>query len=331
MGRVYIIAEAGVNHNGDVDIAKELIRKAKEAGADAVKFQTFIADELAAPDARTAEYQAKNIGAESQLEMLRKLEFNFQTFAELKEYSGKIGIDFLSTPFDLKSIDFLTKLELPFIKIPSGEITDKPYLVKIANTGLPVIISTGMSTMEEIREALQIFNLYPKNKLTLLHCTTEYPAPFSEINLRAMVKLKEAFGYPVGYSDHTTGIEVSIAAAALGAEVIEKHFTLDKTMKGPDHKASVEPQELQELVNAVRNIEKAMGDGEKTPSVSEHKNRNLVRKSIVASRDIVEGELFTEDNLGVKRPGDGISPMKWETVLGTVSPRRFKKDEKIEL
>lgn len=331
MAKTFIIAEAGVNHNGNKEIAKELIIKAKEVGADAIKFQTFIAKELVTDEAKTAIYQENNMGAKSQLHMLKDLELSFDNFVELKTFAMEAGIEFLSTPFDFQSIEFLKNLSLSRMKIPSGEITDKPYLQKIAELGLPVILSTGMSTMEEISDALNVFESYPPNMLTLLHCTTEYPAPFEEINLNAIITLKEVFGYPVGYSDHTSGIEASIAAVALGAVVIEKHFTLDKAMIGPDHKASMMPSEFKMLVHAIRNIEKSLGDGKKVPSVSERKNISLVRKSIVASRNIEKGEIFSEENLGVKRPGDGISPMKWDKIIGLTSTKSYRKDEKIKL
>ena len=332
MGRTYIIAEAGVNHNGNINIAKELIVKASEAGADAIKFQTFRAKELVSATAKMADYQKKNTGkSEGQLEMLERLELSFDDFIELKKFSENNGIDFLSTPFDLKSLDFLVSLSLRYLKIPSGEITNKPYLLRIANSGIPIILSTGMSDLEEVKAALKLFEGYPKNNITILHCTTEYPAPFREINLRAMQTIKETFGYSVGYSDHTRGIEASIAAVALGATIIEKHFTLDKGMEGPDHAASADVRELKGLINSIRNIEMALGDGRKSPSDSEIKNIEIVRKSIVASRDIVAGEVFSEDNLGVKRPGDGISPMKWNEIIGRNAIRNFKKDEKIEI
>lgn len=331
MNKVYIIAEAGVNHNGDIALARQLIIEAKKAGADAVKFQTFVAKNLVSLFAPKADYQKQNTDtAESQLEMLQKLELSFEDFKHLSEYAKQQDIEFISTPFDEESIDFLNTLDMPFWKIPSGEITNKPYLRKLAGTGKPIMLSTGMSTMEEIAEALEIFHDYLKSSITILHCNTEYPTPFQDVNLKAMTTIANQFGVEVGFSDHTAGIEVPIAAVALGASTIEKHFTLDKTMQGPDHKASLEPAELAAMVNAIRNIELSIGDGVKKPSPSESKNITIARKSIVASRDIKQGEKFTTDNITVKRPGDGVSPMKWEEVLGSVAHRSFQKDEKIE-
>lgn len=332
MSKVYIIAEAGVNHNGDVNRAKQMIIEAKKAGADAVKFQTFVSKNLVSFFAPKAQYQIQTTGkAESQLEMLQKLELSFEHFTMLSQFAKEAAIDFLSTPFDLDSIDFLTKLNMPLWKIPSGEITNLPYLWKIAATKKPIILSTGMSTMEEIGEALEIFKDYDRGDITLLHCNTEYPTPFSDVNLRAMLSIRDSFGVNVGYSDHTVGIEIPIAAVALGACVIEKHFTLDKTLPGPDHKASLEPDELATMVSAIRNVEQAIGDGVKQPSQSELKNRAIVRKSIVAKSDIHKGEQFTDMNLTTKRPGDGISPMKWDEIIGRAASRDFQADEKIEL
>ncbi len=330
MNNTYIIAEAGVNHNGDINLAKKMILEAKKAGADAVKFQTFISRELVSANADMAQYQKDNMGIkESQLKMLEKLELSFQDFISLNQYAKQVGIDFLSTPFDFKSIDFLVGLNLPFIKISSGEMTNKPYLVKVAKTKIPIILSTGMSTMEEVQAAINIFKEYSKEKIYLLHCTTEYPAPFEEINLKAIKTMKDSLGFPVGYSDHTKGIEASIAAVALGAVIIEKHFTLDRFMKGPDHQASIEPDELKQMVLAIRNIEKALGDGRKKPTKSEIKNLNVVRKSIVAARNIEKGEILSEENLTVKRPGNGISPMEWDIILGSIAKKNFKKDDQI--
>ncbi len=331
MSKVYIIAEAGVNHNGDVNLAKQMILEAKKAGADAVKFQTFTSENLVSLFAPKADYQKQTTDqAESQLEMLQKLELSYEHFTLLSHYAKEVGIEFLSTPFDHDSIDFLITLGMPLWKIPSGEITNKPYLMKIARTKKPIILSTGMSTMQEIGEALEVYFGYDLKCITLLHCNTEYPTPYQDVNLRAMRSLREAFGVNIGYSDHTKGIEIPIAAVAVGACVIEKHFTLDQTMPGPDHKASLEPTELTAMVNAIRNVEQAMGSSIKQPSPSEFKNRAIARKSIVANRDIRKGEIFTEDNLTVKRPGDGISPMKWDKVLGKIANRDFVKDEKIE-
>ncbi|MEE1250762.1 MAG: N-acetylneuraminate synthase [Lachnospiraceae bacterium] len=332
MEHVFIIAEAGDNHNGNFDLALQLVDKAVEAGADCVKFQTFVTENVVSKFAEKAEYQKENTGAdENQYEMIKKLELSFDQFREIQAYCQKKGIIFLSTPFDLDSIDFLQEINIPFWKIPSGEITNLPYLIRIAKTGKDIILSTGMSTMEEIASALDILKCNGAGKITLLHCNTEYPTPYEDVNLRAMKTLKDTFQVPVGYSDHTQGIEVPIAAVASGACVIEKHFTLDKTMEGPDHKASLEPDELKNMVSAIRNIEKAMGAEEKFPTKSEKKNITIARKSIVAKCDIKKGEQLTEDNLYVKRPGDGISPMKWFDVIGTTAIRNFKEDELIEL
>ncbi len=328
--KVLIIAEAGVNHNGSVELAKRLADEAKNAGADFVKYQTFIPEKIVAGDATMAEYQKKNIGKEeSQLEMLSKLSLRFKEFEEVKTYCEKIGIGFLSTPFDFDSIVFLNKLGLPFWKIPSGEVTNTPYLIKIAKTGKPVIMSTGMCNEEDIRFALNILKEYGSGEVTLLHCNTEYPTPFVDVNLKAMLTLKNSFKVRVGYSDHTQGIEIPIAAVALGAEVIEKHFTLDRNMEGPDHKASLEPGELKAMVKSIRHIEEALGSGEKVPSDSEKKNSVVVRKSIVAARDIKKGEAFSEENLTTKRPGNGISPKKWFEIMGKIATRDIFADELI--
>lgn len=331
MNRPYIIAEAGVNHNGSLELARKMILEAKKAGADAVKFQTFVSEKLVSQYAPKAEYQIMNTGkTESQLEMLKKLELSFSHFTLLNSYAKEIGIDFLSTPFDLESIEFLCSLEMPFWKIPSGEINNKPYLRRIAQTKLPIILSTGMSTLEEIEEALAIFEDYSRDNITLLHCNTQYPTPYEDVNLLAMTTLREHFHVRIGYSDHTVGIEVPIAATALGAEVIEKHFTLDKSMEGPDHKASLEPIELAAMVSAIGNTARALGDGRKKPSASEAVNRSIARKSIVAAKEIKQGELYTSENLTVKRPGDGISPMRWDEIIGRVADRDYSVDEKIE-
>lgn len=331
MSAVFIIAEAGVNHNGDVRLAKKLIDAAKNAGADAVKFQTFIAEGLVSKMAQKADYQKRATeNDESQLKMLKKLELSYGDFKDLKKYCEEKGILFLSTAFDFDSIDFLESLEMPIYKVPSGEITNLPYLMKIASTGKPVIMSTGMSDLDEVGLALEVLRDNGVGTMTLLHCNTQYPTPFEDANLKAMLTLKERFGLAVGYSDHTLGIEAPIAAIALGATVIEKHFTLDKSLDGPDHKASLDPQELKAMVTSIRNIEVALGDGIKQPSVSETTNKIVARKSIVARRHIVKGELFTEDNLTVKRPGNGISPMKWFEVLGMSAERDFCEDELID-
>lgn len=331
MGRTYIIAEAGVNHNGDFELAKKMILEGKKAGVDAVKFQTFIAGNLVSSNAKKADYQMKSTDSkESQQDMLKKLELSFQEFSLLKEYAEELSIDFISTPFDEDSVDFLDTLNMPFWKIPSGEITNLPYLLKVSKTQKPIILSTGMCTLEEIGEALNIFAHYNREDIILLHCNTEYPTPFQDVNLNAMQTLKEKFHVKVGYSDHTQGIEVPIAAVALGATVIEKHFTLDKKMSGPDHKASLEPDELKAMVKAIRNIETALGNGEKQPSESEKKNRVVARKSIVAKKDIKKGDIFTEENITTKRPGNGISPMEWFKVLGRIAEKNFQKDELIQ-
>lgn len=334
MKKVFIIAEAGVNHNGSVEIAKKLIDKAKDANVDAIKFQTFKSENVVSKNAEKAEYQKKNDkNSESQLEMIKKLELSFHDFEELKNYCKQKNILFLSTAFDNESIDFLNSLELPLFKIPSGEITNYPYLKKIAQIGKQVIMSTGMSTIEEIEQAVNVLetNGLERLQISLLHCNTEYPTPFEDVNLRAMQTLKEFFNVKIGYSDHTDGIEVSVAAVAMGAKIIEKHFTLNKNMEGPDHKASLEPDELKKMVESIRNIELALGNSKKQPSNSEIKNINIARKSIVAFRSIKKGENFTENNITTKRPGNGLSPMKWETILGKPAIRDFKTDEMIEI
>jgi len=332
MEKVYIIAEAGDNHNGDFNTALKLVDVAKRAGADCVKFQTFVTEEIISKYAEMAEYQKKNTGKEeSQFEMVKRLELSFDEFRKIKEYCDRVGIQFLSTPFDLKSVDFLNELGVPFFKIPSGEITNYPYLIKIAHTGKPVVMSTGMCEPDEILAAINVLEKNGSGEITLLHCNTEYPTPLKDVNLYAMRTMKKMFGKKVGYSDHTKGIEVPVAAVALGACVIEKHFTLDKNMPGPDHKASLEPDELGRMVKNIRNIEIALGDGVKRVSESERKNITIARKSIVARRNIQEGEILTEENLAVKRPGTGINPMQWMEVLGTRAVRDFKEDELIEI
>lgn len=329
---VIIIAEAGVNHNGSLETAKKLVDSAIDSGADIIKFQTFIAEKIISKFADKAEYQKKNDpNSKNQLEMVKKLELSFDDFLQLEEYCTAKGIEFMSTPFDFESIDFLNTIGMKRWKIPSGEITNLPYLIKIACLNQPVILSTGMSTMEEIETAVHLLRDNGVSDLTVLHCTTEYPAPFTDVNLYAMLTIKEKFGVTVGYSDHTKGIEVPIAAAALGATVIEKHFTLDKNMEGPDHKASIEPHELKAMVESIRNVEKALGDGVKRPAESERKNMMIARKSIVAKTQIRKGELFTEQNLTVKRPGNGITPMKWFDIMGQKAIRDFQEDELIEI
>lgn len=332
MSKVYIIAEAGVNHNGSLDIAKKLVDEAKKSGADCIKFQTFIAENIISKNAKQAKYQTKNIGKEqSQLEMIKKLELSFEDFKQLNNYCIEKNIDFLSTAFDLESIDFLESLGMNTWKIPSGEITNLPYLIKIAKLKKKVILSTGMSTMQEIEDAVNIFKKYGTTDITILHCTTQYPTLFEDVNLNAMLNIKEKFGYDVGYSDHTKGIEVPIAAVALGATVIEKHFTLDNNMIGPDHKASLQPDELKKMVESIRNIELSLGDGRKVVANSEKENMSIARKSIVAKKSIRKGQLLSEENITVKRPGDGISPMKWFDILGTVAIRDFEEDELIQI
>ncbi len=334
MDKIFIIAEAGVNHNGDIAIAKKMIDVAVDSGTDAVKFQTFKAESVISKFAPKAEYQKivtdKN---ESQLEMVKKLELDINAHMELIAYCKKKGIVFLSSPFDLESIDLLDKLGLRILKIPSGEITNFPYLRKIGSLNKRVIISTGMADLKEIEHALNILIKAGTSKedITVLHCNTEYPTPMEDVNLHAMLTIRDTFKVKVGYSDHTLGIEVSIAAAALGATVIEKHFTLDKNMAGPDHKASLEPSELMAMVMAIRNIENALGNDIKNSSKSELKNISIARKSIVAFKDIKKGDIFTEANITVKRPGTGISPMEWDKVIGMIAKKDFKEDELIEL
>lgn len=332
MKHVCIIAEAGVNHNGSFELAKQMVDTAKEAGVDYVKFQTFKPSSLVSKFAEKAEYQKQTTGAsESQLEMLQKLTLTDENFRELKEYCDLIGIGFISTPFDLESIRFLETFNMDFWKIPSGEITNRPYLEAIAKTGRKVIMSTGMCDLEEIREAVKVLEDNGTREIELLHCNTQYPTPFEDVNLNAMKNMQDNLNKPVGYSDHSLGIEVPIAAVALGAEIIEKHFTLNKEMDGPDHKASLDPVELKKMVNSIRNIEKALGNGLKKPSPSEKANKSVARKSIVAKRSISKGERFCEENLTTKRPGNGISPMRWHEILGLTAMRDFKEDELIEL
>lgn len=332
--KVFIIAEAGVNHNGSLVNAKKLINAAVMAGADAVKFQTFTASSLVSKQAPKATYQKMNCNdKETQFAMLKKLEFDKIQLRELIRYCRLKKIIFLSSPFDLKSVDLLAELGLQIIKIPSGEITNLPYLKKIGALNKEVILSTGMSAMEEIKAALDILvsSGTKKDNITVLHCNTQYPTPFEDVNLNAMITIKDTLGVKVGYSDHTLGIEVPIAAVALGASIIEKHFTLDRNMAGPDHKASLEPPELKTMVKAIRNIENALGSRVKKPSKSEMKNINIVRKSIVASKPIKRDEIFTDNNLITKRPGNGISPMKWNKVIGTKAKKNFSAGELIKI
>jgi N,N'-diacetyllegionaminate synthase len=332
--RTLIIAEAGVNHNGDLNLAKQLIDAAATAGADIVKFQTFNANRLVTRTAKKADYQAQTTnGEETQHDMLRRLELTEAMHHELISYSKTRNIAFLSTGFDIESVDLLLSLGQECFKIPSGEITNLPYLRHIGQLGKAIILSTGMATMGDIEAAIDVLEQAgtPRTKLTVLHCTTEYPTPMNEVNLRAMQSIHEAFGVAVGYSDHTQGIEVSIAAVAMGATVIEKHFTLDRNLPGPDHLASLELAELTAMVTAIRNIEVALGDGIKRLTPSESINKPVVRKSLVASRVIKAGEVFTAENLTVKRPGTGISPMRWDEVLGKNALRDFTEDELIDL
>lgn len=332
MTKTFIIAEAGVNHNGSVALAKEMIEKGAGAGVDAVKFQSFKADKLVTKSAEKAEYQTTNTGneKESQYEMIKKLELDYEKHQELMDYAEEQGVMFLSSAFDLDSIDLLNELGLELFKIPSGEITNKPYLRKIAQTGKEVILSTGMASISEIESALEVLSENGAGNVTILHCNTEYPTPWEDVNLKAMNTIAQTFQVPVGYSDHTTGIEVPIAAVAMGAQIIEKHFTLDKEMPGPDHKASLEPDELKEMVKSIRHIEKALGDGLKKPTKSEKKNKKVARKSIVAKTVIKKGEIFSEENLDVKRPGTGLSPMLWDEILGISARKDYEPDELIK-
>jgi len=332
MGKVYIIGEAGVNHNGSFDKAKELAYIAKEAGADAVKFQTFISEKLATRSAKKAMYQKiLATKCDDQLSMLKNLELSYDQFSDLKAYCEKIEIDFLSTAFDLDSVDFLRDLGVRVWKIPSGEITNYPYLKKIAQYNFPIIISTGMATMNEIKSAYDLIRNYNNNDMTILHCTTAYPTQYEDVNLRTMLTIKKTFGEKIGYSDHTLGIEVPIAAVSLGATVIEKHFTIDRNLEGPDHKASLIPKELKAMISGIRNVELALGSAEKTLSDEELINKSVARKSIVAAKKIKKGEIFSESNLAVKRPGTGISPMRWEEIIGKKSNRDYLEDQLIVL
>ena len=334
-GKTFIIAEAGVNHNGSLAIAKQMIAAAADAGADAVKFQTFQAERMVSKNAPKAEYQRNKAGAnESQFEMIKKLELDVSAHRQLISWCTAHGIRFLSSPFDLASIDLLDDLGLDIFKIPSGELTNLPYLRKIGALKKTIILSTGMADLGEIKDALDILTgagTLLKN-IAVLHCNTAYPTPFEDVNLRAMLAIRAEFpGVNIGYSDHTTGIEVPAAAVAMGAAIIEKHFTLDRNMEGPDHLSSLEPNEFKTMVVSIRNIEKALGDGIKRPSPSELENRSIARKSIVAARDIRKGELFTEENLAVKRPGTGINPMRWDEIIGRKAHRDYKTDEQIEI
>ena len=323
----FIIAEAGVNHNGSLELAKKLIDVAKNCGCDAVKFQTFIAKNVVSKFAKKAQYQIENTNNdESQLEMIKKLELSFTDFLELKNYCDIKKIIFMSTPFDLESIDFLASLKMTIFKIPSGEITNLPYLRKINSLKTKVILSTGMANLEEIANALKILQ---DCEVSILHANTQYPTPMEDVNLNDMLTIKNKFNVEIGYSDHTQGIEIAIASVAIGAKIIEKHFTLDKKMPGPDHIASLEPEELKAMVNSIRNIEKAFGDGIKRPSKSEINNIEIARKSIVAKIKINKGEVFSEKNITTKRPALGISPMKWDEIIGSIAQKNYEEDELI--
>jgi N,N'-diacetyllegionaminate synthase len=334
MQKTIIIAEAGVNHNGNIEIAKKLIDVAFDAGVDYVKFQTFVAENLVSKQAEKADYQKQNTNnQETQLEMIKKLELSKSQHFELRDYAQSKNIKFFSTAFDLDSIDLLKELGITTGKIPSGEITNYPYLIKMARSFDKIFLSTGMSTMKEIKEAIDVLleNGRSLSDIIVLHCNTEYPTPMQDVNLLAMIGIKNELKVEIGYSDHTLGIEIPVAAVALGASVIEKHFTLDKTMEGPDHKASLNPEELKAMTLSIRNIEKALGNGVKVISKSEEKNKTIARKSIVAKKDIKKGEIFSVDNLTVKRPGTGINPMKWKTILGLIAKKDFSSDEIIEI
>jgi len=330
--KVFIIAEAGVNHNGSLDLAKRLIEIAVNSGADAVKFQTFKAENLVSKNAQKADYQKQTTDAlESQFDMIKKLELDVETHKELIAYCQEKDIMFLSTPFDHESIDLLSDLGLKIFKIPSGEITNLPYLRHIGSLGKKVVLSTGMSNLKEVGDALNILINAgtSKDNITVLHANTMYPTPMEDVNLNAMLTMQKEFGVDIGYSDHTLGIEVDIAAVAMGASCIEKHFTLDKTMDGPDHKASLEPEELKSMVSAIRNIEKALGSSEKKPSPSETVNIDVARKSIVASRSIKKGDKLSSKNITTKRPGTGISPMKWDEIIGAPAKKDYRMDDPI--
>lgn len=333
--QVIIIAEAGVNHNGSIEIAKKLVDEAARAKVDYIKFQTFKSEGVVTKKAEKAEYQKATTGTaeNTQLELIKKLEISYNGYREIIDYCKKKGVKFFSTSTDPDSVEFLASMNLGMWKIPSGEVTNYHFLKKIAGYNQLTMFSLGMSDMEMVRDAVNILlsNGLDKDKLILLHCNTEYPTPYKDVNLRAMQTIANEFGVCVGYSDHTLGIEIPVAAVAMGASVIEKHFTLDRNMEGPDHKASLEPDELCEMVKAIRNVEDALGDGVKRITESERKNIIIARKSIVAARNIKKGEVFTESNLTTKRPGDGVSPMRWNEVLGQTAKRDFEEEEKIEL
>ena len=329
--KTLIIAEAGVNHNGNFEIAKQLVDKAVEAGADIVKFQTCKAENVISRYADKAEYQKVTTGeADSQLEMVRKLMLTYEEYGQLKEYCDEKGITFLSTAFDLPSVDYLHSIGMKLWKIPSGEITNLPLLIKIASLHEPIIMSTGMSELSEVADAVKVLIENGASDITLLHCTTEYPAPYEDVNLKAMETMRDAFDLPVGYSDHTKGLEIPVAAVARGACVIEKHFTLDRNMEGPDHKASIEPDELKQMVSMIRHVEVAVGDGVKKVSASEAKNQDIARKSIIAKTAIKTGDIFTEENITTKRPGNGINPMRWFELIGKKAKHDYEEDYLIE-
>lgn len=329
--KTLIIAEAGVNHNGNFDLAKQLVDKAVEGGADIVKFQTCKAENVISRYADKAEYQKVTTGeADSQLEMVRKLMLTYEEYGKLKKYCDEKGIEFLSTAFDLPSVDYLHSIGMRRWKIPSGEITNLPLLIKIAKLGEPIIMSTGMSELSEVADAIKVLKENGAGEITVLHCTTEYPAPYEDVNLKAIDTMKETFDLPVGYSDHTKGLEIPVAAVARGACVIEKHFTLDRNMEGPDHKASIEPDELKQMVDMIRHVEVAIGDGIKKVSPSELKNQDIARKSIIAKTVIKAGDVFTEENITTKRPGSGINPMKWFDLLGKTAKHDYQEDYLIE-
>lgn len=332
MSRTFIIAEAGVNHNGSLDVAKRLVDAAKLAGADAIKFQTFKAEKLVSHKAEKASYQkATTDEDETQFEMIKRLELSRDDHFQLVQHCQKVGIEFLSTAFDSESVNLLREIGMRVWKIPSGEITNLPYLRSLGAFGKPLLLSTGMATLGEVEAAINALEIAGclHSNITVLHCTTEYPAPLEEVNLKAMISMGQAFGVAYGYSDHTQGVIVPIAAAALGATVIEKHFTLDRRMDGPDHKASLEPAELATMIIGIRSVEAALGDGIKRPTISELSNRQVARKSIVAARRIMKGEVFNGENLTVKRPGTGISPMEWDRVVGRIAHKDYEIEEAI--
>ena len=330
--RTVVIAEIGVNHNGDPSLAEQLIGEAYECGADYAKFQTFATDELATPTANLAEYQ-QSLGLTSQRDLLRSLELSESDFTHLKEFSEEVGIGFLSTAHDFRSAQYLFKLNLDYVKVPSGDLTNRPFLELSARQNKNLLLSTGMATLEEVGEALEVLETsgLSRSKITVLQCTTNYPAPFEETNLRAMVEMGLNFSVDIGFSDHTEGIEAALAAVALGAKVIEKHLTLDKELPGPDHRASANPTEFRQMVEGIRKVEKLLGTSVKKPTQSELANREIVRKSIVATETIKQGELFTSHNIGVRRPADGLSPMNWNKALGTKASKDYSPNERIEL